>query len=172
MHSQTWKACERIVLVCIWQRCTTVIREESKALQANERSLYVFVVFRMCWCLLSSLFFPFCIIYLVVSVVAAAVVVDDDIDTVVSHVFCGWCCCCWRRWCYSCLSVPSSSCPSILWNQYDSSLRKAADRVRNVDLISGDVTASIGRDVATLWGDAGIQKIWSKKVIVMHRLFC
>lgn len=45
----------------------------------------------------------------------------------------------------------------------DSGLRKAADRVRNSDLLSRDITPSLGRDVASLWEDAGVQKIWSLK---------
>lgn len=41
--------------------------------------------------------------------------------------------------------------------------------MRNSDLLSRDITPSLGRDVASLWEDAGVQKIWSLKVYVYVR---
>ncbi|CAM9383665.1 unnamed protein product [Ascophyllum nodosum] len=45
----------------------------------------------------------------------------------------------------------------------DSTLRKAVTRVRDVDIISGDVPPSVGQDVVKLWKDEGVQKTWEKK---------
>ena len=52
--------------------------------------------------------------------------------------------------------------------QADSSLRKAAARVREVDIMSGEVPASVGHDVSKLWADEGIQKTWEKKVYIYN----
>lgn len=54
----------------------------------------------------------------------------------------------------------------IYLKQADSSLRKAAARVRDVDIMSGEVPPSVGHDVSKLWADDGIQKTWEKKVLI------
>lgn len=48
-------------------------------------------------------------------------------------------------------------------HQAKSSLGAEASRVRNVDLVSGDITPEIGHDVVKLWEDEGVQKAWAKK---------
>ena len=47
--------------------------------------------------------------------------------------------------------------------QAKSSLGAEASRVRNVDLVSGNITPEIGHDVVKLWEDEGVQKAWAKK---------
>lgn len=53
--------------------------------------------------------------------------------------------------------------PCLVVHQAKSSLGAEASRVRNVDLVSGDITPEIGHDVVKLWEDEGVQKAWAKK---------
>lgn len=36
--------------------------------------------------------------------------------------------------------------------------------MRDADLVSGDVSPSMGHDVMRLWQDEGVQRTWAKKV--------
>lgn len=37
-------------------------------------------------------------------------------------------------------------------------------RVRELDVVSAEVSPDLGQDVAKLWADDGVQKTWAKKV--------
>lgn len=48
-------------------------------------------------------------------------------------------------------------------HQANPKLKAEAGRVQSIDLVSGDVTPSVGADVCKLWQDEGVQRTWARK---------